>query len=695
MKRTRVIISMLLALMLVLSFTLAACGGDNGSNDQPTTTPSGNTQPSGTQPSGTKPSQSQTDPTGQLTLSVTPSELSIYAGEEIEDMLFGVKASNDEAKVRISDDGDFDNETPGTYVITFEATLGDVKVTATRTIIVMNALSALAVEVRENILGENKWPGKLMTFKNEQYMELAADTELSARTGIFKNVSDQPIVLTVGGTYGCSAVIDANGVVIEGRDGANSKLVNEKYPTRTGSSATTMMIGEESVTVSSAFAKQMTIPAGGFAIVVQSNAFGTTADTDGRGFMNYNVIGTYGNVIRLFWVDTQEDLTTYVNQKPVVTGNSKILALKGEEGFDLATAVLAGLIAKDDNGTFGSEDDLQLEAKIINDGGFNINEIGTYTITLSVSDGTLTTEFTREIVVMAEGVGTLTIGDKKMNVSLDLVAVDKELESKGNYAFVIYTYGFAGTLVNDNYGTAFIIDKDGKLVRIYDGTSGKYHDAENPAGVQDGRCTPTGYVGEAFASLQEGETLLIATNLTANNAEGGSRHFLVNNKNIGVSVSGLSFNFKTTSKTISFGPDMEFTAEEGKWLYNTEVNPNQAAGLHMIIYDKNFTGTFETNEFGCVLVLDANGVLVKVYDGANLGYWTAEGKATAHFTTKTYASVAFEELQEGETMIIFPNDGGANVHRQWALDLRGVKVGAKCYIGETATLSGFTFKKED
>ncbi len=678
MKRTRNILAVLMALMLLLS--LAACGG----NDQPTKAP--DNAPTTT----AKPTQ----PAGNLTINVVPAEITMYAGEEINPMM-GVTASDSSASVRISDDNDFDPETPGTYTITYEAKLGEQTVTATRTIIVLDAKSALAVEVRENILGENKWPGKLMSFKNEQYVELSASTELPAQTGVFKNTSSEPIVLSVGGTYGCSAIIDANGVVLEGRDGANSKLVNAENPSRSGSSVTTMTIGGESVTVSSAFAKEMTIPAGGYAIVVQTNAFGSTTDTDGRGFMNWNVIGAYGNVVRLFWADTNEDLTTYINQKPTVVGNNKILALKGEEGFDLTAAVLAGLIIKDDNGTFDATDDLQLEATITNDGGFNLNEIGTYTITLSVSDGTLTTEFTREVVVMADGVGTLTIGDKKMNVSLDLVAVDKELDSKGNYAFIIYSYGFSGTLVNDKYGTAFIIDKNGILVRIYDGTSAKYHDAENPSGVQDGRCTPDGYVNEAFASLQEGETLLIATNLTANNADGGSRHFLVNNKNIGVTVSGLSFNFKTTSKTLSFGPEMEFTAEEGKWLYNTAVTPAQAAGLHMIIFDKNFTGTFETNEYGCALVFDANGVLVKLYDGANLGYWTADGKATAHFTTKTYATVAFEELQDGEILIIFPNDGGSNIHRQWALDLRGVKAGSTCYIGQAATLTGFTFKKEN
>ena len=365
MKRTRMIVGMLLAVMLVLSFTLTACGGTTPTTQAPgasnTPTTNNNNNPTTT--------TSKTDPTGTLSITVTPSELTIYAGEEVA-LLFGVEASDPAASLRISDDGDFDSETPGTYTITYEATLGDVTVNATRTIIVLNAKSDLAVEVTYNHLGDNKWPGKIMAFKNAQYIELSENTELSAQTGIFKNTSSEPIVLTVGGTYGCSAIVDANGVVLEGRDGANSKLVNAQSPSRAGSTVTNMVINGETVTVSSAFAKEMVIPAGGFAIIVQSNAFGSTSDTDGRGFMNYNVINNIGNVIRLFWVDTNEELTTYINQKPTVTGNNKILTLLGDASFDLNTAVLTGLVAKDDAGTFDLSDDIAIEEiTLVNDGG--------------------------------------------------------------------------------------------------------------------------------------------------------------------------------------------------------------------------------------------------------------------------------------------------------------------------------------
>jgi hypothetical protein len=106
----------------------------------------------------------------------------------------------------------------------------------------------------------------------------------------------------------------------------------------------------------------------------------------------------------------------------------------------------------------------------------------------------------------------------------------------------------------------------------------------------------------------------------------------------------------------------------------------------MIIFDKNFDGEFTTNGYGAAIVLDQYGTLVKVYDGANLGFYQGNGKETAHFTTANYATVAFSELQDGETLIIFPNDGGSNAARGFALGLR-----TDGSIGKTATLTGFTF----
>lgn len=680
MKRARNVLLVLMALLLLLS--LAACGG----NDQPTSTPTN-------KPASTPTNKPQT---GDLSISVMPGEMTMYAGDEI-DLMMGVTASDSSASVRISDDNDFDYETPGTYTITYEAKLGDKTVTGTRVITVLTAKSNIAVEVAHNYLGEAKWPSKIISFANSQYVELSADTQLEKQSGVFKNTSSQPITLTINGTHGISAIIDANGAVIEGRDGANSKLVNAQYPERAGSTMKDLTINGEAVSVSSSFAKEMVIPAGGYAIVVQSSEFGTTADTDGRNFMNYNVINHIGNVVRLYWVDTNETLTPYVNQKPTVSGNTKMLVKFGDTEFDFATAVLMGIITNDDNGTFDLSDDTAPEITIVNDGGFNINVAGIYTVSFSITDGEYTTEFTREVEVKASGMGTITIGDKKMNVSMDLVAVDQDMSKEGNYAFIIYTYAYKanGGVISfsDGHGAAIIVDAQGNLVRIYDGANAKYYDAENLSGLAGG-CNPTAYLTEAFESLKEGEKMIIATNSEANNAAGGSRKFLLDNKNIGVKVTGPEVSEEaSTDRTITIG-DKTLTVEDGKWLYNTPVEKTTTEHYQMIIYDKKFTGTFETNGFGCAIVLDQYGVLIKVYDGANLTYYTTEGKGTVNFTTHTYASVAWSELQDGETLIIFPN-GGDNSHRKWALDLRGAAAGSKSYMGETATVTGLTFKKKE
>ena len=691
MKRTKLLIGLLLALVLVLSVTLMACaGGDKG-------TETGTSKPSEsvTEKPTTKPSESDTDePAPGLKITVTPGEMEIYAGETVE-LLFGVTVNEEGATLIVLDDGEFDPDTPGTYTITYQATKGEEKVTATRTITVLAPLSAIGLEVRTNYLGENKWQGKILSFAHALFTEINENTELSKVSGVFHNTSDHDIVLSVEGGYGCSAVLDKNGVVVEGRDGANSKLINASNPLRATSTVTTIKVGDEDVSVSSAFAQNMTIPAGGYAIVVQANYAGTTADTDGRGFMNYNVIYSVGNVVRLFWVDSDETLTPYINQKPTVSGNTKILVPMGDTSFDLDTAILAGLIVKDDNGTFSPDDDVTLtEITIVDRGSFDVNEAGTYVIRLKVSDGKLETEFEREVEVKSEGIGAVTVGDKKMNIALDRIAIDEELSGIGNFAFIVFTPAFNGKIDFANgYGAAFVVDAYGVIVRIYDGANGKYYDADNPNGVQDAsKCTPTGYINEAFASRQDGEAIIIAPNSTANNAEGGSRKFLLNNKTVGATMTVPGVDFKAKSATITID-DKTFTAEEGKWLYNTEIEAKDAPKYGMLIYDKSFTGTVAINGYGAAIVLDKYGVLVKIYDGANMGFYTADGKSTAPltFTAANYATVAFNELQDGETLIIFANDGGANAGRAFALGLRGVG-GAKAYCGLTATLTGKTFE---
>lgn len=585
-------------------------------------------------------------------ISVVPAQITINAGEEI-DLMMGVSATDEvdgTVNVTITDDNDFDNNTVGTYTITYSAKNSrNVTATATRTIIVNKALSALALEVKVNKLGESKWQGTKINFANELYKELTADTTLEKQSGVFHNGSDKAITLNIEGGYGCSAIITANGVVIEGRDGANNKLVNQANPTRAGSNVKVLTVDGEEVSVSSAFAKVMTIPAGGYAIVIQANYAGTTADTDGRGFMNYNVIGEYGNVVRLLWVDDNEVITPYVDQAPAVSGNTKLLVQLRQEGFDLETEIVKGITARDDKGTFDVSDDVNIETiTVVNNGGFDINKEGTYTVKLSVTDGTNTTEFTREVEVKADGFGKVAVGEKEYLVLSDNIAIDQDLTGIGKYSFIVYTAAFNKEIaLNNGYGIAFVVNKYGKLVRIYDGANNKYYDESNVDGIKDAtKCTPAGYITEAMASRKDGEIVIIAPNSTANNAEGGSRKFFGNAKIIGADVTFPGITFEAQAYTFTVG-EKTFTATEDKYAYNKELAAGEAAKMKMVVFTKAFTGNVVINGYGAAVIIDQYGTLVKVIDGANAGVYDATGKTTEKVNTTTYAKDAFAALADG------------------------------------------------
>ena len=481
-------------------------------------------------------------------ISVVPAELEINAGDDI-DLMFGVTVSDEgdpDVKVIIQDSQDFDKNVQGTYVITYAAKnkFGNIA-TATRTVIVNKALSALSLEVQKNLLGENKWQGTTINFKNAEYVVLNASATLDKQSGVFYNASSSEIKLTVSNSdYAVVAVITANGVVIEGRDGANNKLVNADNPTRGSSTATLSDINN--------VVDNITIPAGGYAIVVQSGYAGTTVDSDGRGFMNYNVIGTYGNVVRLVWADTSEVLTPYVDQAPIITGHNNPL-YAGNGDFDLETEVVNGVTATDDNGTFDISDNTTITVTVKDNGGFDITKPGKYTVILEATDGTLTTTVTRTVEVSADSV-EIKINGKVYSTLNSLVSINHNTTKLGNYLVFIYTpeYKASGNdiFVVNGWSEGFVINKYGEIVRIYDGANGKYRDEENPSGITDASiCTAANCLKEAYASLQEGEYLLIGVNKL------GIYQFLLDNRTIGAKVElpGITFVHKCESVCVQCG----------------------------------------------------------------------------------------------------------------------------------------------
>ncbi len=195
-------------------------------------------------------------------------------------------------------------------------------------------------------------------------------------------------------------------------------------------------------------------------------------------------------------------------------------------------------------------------------------------------------------------------------------------------------------------------------------------------------------IGEEAALVAEGDTITV-TGLIKN--YNGTIEFDAK-CTLDARVPAAPVEPEKEDKVITIG-DKSFTSNN--WIYNEATDSANASKYAMIIYDKNYEGEVATNGWGAALVLDKYGKLVKIYDGANGGFWTEAGKSTEPltFTTATYAAVAYSELQEGEMLIIFPNDGGDNLSRKFALSLRDLN-GNNPYCGKIASVTGFEFEAE-
>ena len=670
-------------------------------------------------------------------ITVVPDEIEINAGDDI-DLMFGVTVTDEgdeEVRLIISDDNDFDADVEGVYVITYTAInkFGN-QATATRTIKVNKALSALSLEVQKNLLGESKWVGCFLNFKNSEYHSLTASATLEKQSGVFYNASSSEITVTISNSdYAVVAIITANGVVIEGRDGANNKLLNAANPNRGSSTASLSNINK--------VADDMKIPAGGYAIVVQNGYAGTTVDSDGRGFMNYNVIGTYGNVVRLLWADSAEVLTPYVDQAPVITGHTTQLYASGSD-YDLNTKVLEGVKATDDNGTFETSDDITVTITITSDGGFDIGTAGKFTITFEATDGTHTTTAERVVEVTTSAFEVVVNGNAYTTVE-SLVAIDKDLYSLGKNVFVIYTPNYKGGLNWTNgWGEAFVINQYGEVVRIYDGANGKYYDLDNLAGISDSsKCTAQGYLAEAFNSLGAGEYLLVAPNGNGNNTRG----FLLSNRVIGakVVIPGITFQHKCESVCVQCGlcanagcTDTNCSNKCGGHVHNCEdicevcgkctsncdnavcaakcdcvtvvvgekslkilagtIAIDEAApklgSYNFVVYTYEFKKANATlsynNGWSQAFILNEYGQVVRIYDGVSGGkYFDAANRLGIAGVTAAGDTLkdAYASLSEGETLILGANGGmNGNAGRGF---LGGVRT-----IGLIATIPGISFK---
>ena len=648
------------ALTLCTATGVAACGNDKPDNNDP------------------KPGE-QTFTKPKITIASGMETLEITQGtpEDEINLLVGITVADDydsDLKATIADDGGFDANTVGTYTVKYKATNSKGETTEiTRMVKVVKAPSALVLKA-EKAIDSNWTDGAIMKFSHDLFYTLTADaTYEDYKNGVFYNASESSVVLSIAGGGGEAAILTKNGMVIEGRDGANGALMNIDHPQRVGSAAKSFVYDDVEYSVANDTYKYMTIPAGGFAVVVTTGMMGQGFNYDGRSFINKNVIYQYGTSVQLYWEDEPETiLTPYADKAPIVRNCPALTVALGTTEADMRALAVSGISVSDDNGTFDVSDDItNLQINIEDIGGYNGDQPGEYTVDMNVSDanGNIT-RFTRKVIV-ADNVTNVSIGSAKTGIENIVIKQNVTVADYTKVDFVIYTKEFTGTVADSAYGQAFVIDDaSSKIVRIYDGANAKYYDAENTSGVAGSSLetplTQQNFITLAFASLGDGETLVIAPRYGMHN--NATYTLLLGNRKINETfvVDGYTFGMKTVTAGTA--------KAQFKVLKNTTWS--NAPGVVMV-YTKAYQGEIKANGYGIAVVLDADGKLIKTYDAVSGAYMDEAHSALTNpmdntitdghrikfalmeggLTTANYVTYAFAHLAEGETLVAFPNDG--------------------------------------
>ena len=654
-------------------------------------------------------------------ITVTPEVMEITQGDEVS-LLYGVTVTDEydsDLRAIVSDDGGFDADTVGTYTVTYSATNShNMTGTATRVYTVVAPLPNIVITAQQendaNWVSNGGVEGKL-SFAHELYFELTEDTTYEAATsGVFHNTSDETIVVTVPGGYGEAAILNAAGVVIEARDGANGRLVNADNPVRTSSQATTLYDYQDEdgnvLTVANYYASYMQIPAGGFAIVAV-NA-GGNFDQYGRGWLNKNVVYRLGAAVQIGFDGEEDLLTVYEDQAPVIQSKANLSVRVGDSSVTITEAILEGITYIDDNGTWATDDDVTSGLTITvgtSSPAFDIETEGEYVYSLTIEDDKGNeTQFTRTVVVTpAEPtMKTIEIDGAWYEFADDQIAVNPA-SGETSYNAIIYTSYFTGTYFVNNYGAYFIVGTDGIIRESYSPWSSTINTLDGEGNV----VTTTGSQNDVLAQASElaaVEYLVLAVNgYSGSNALraalqtsfSASNHYM-----LGMAAElWLLDIWPTFTATREDGSSTAFSGSNV--VINEVVTEGAAAAADFLVYTYEWKAAGNTsitcNGYGVAVVINAQtGKIVRIYDGANGRlhdadhYWdtdnNSQAAADAGFATATYATDAFNSLTEGEILIIFPNDGvnGADSPRAFGLSLR------QRFLQYTITLSNFSTEYE-
>ncbi len=626
---------------------------------------------------------------------------------------------------------DLSDPAEGTYVLTITVTNSKGKsTTVTMNVTVTAPLPSLVVEV-EKEKDEANWVTKgghesgKMVFDAKSYIVIDENTPkttedgaegnktwkagvvnyLYASNAVFHNTTDEPVVVHMQGTGGETAIFDSTGFMIEGRDGANGVFVNPQNPQRTSSTAKSYTYEKWGEVQATGNAMYMTIPAGGFAIVVSNlgkdspygynPAFDTDPkasnfDYDGRGWLNKNVVVQYGTTVKFYFENDAETLLneTYTNHAPVLLKAPNVSTFIGEGKSVQDLKLTEGVTYLDDNNTFINSDDSSsnVTVTLVNETSvpaYDNNTEGTYVFTLQLTDEQgSATEFKRSVVVgpAVPDVATIDIGGSRFNVAAngDLAVNPTNVTSSETYRILIYTSYFTGTRFVGKFGFYFVVDASNKVREV---------------GIPGGDRFQLGTSGnrESIGSMNNDDTLapvklaadeyvvFVLNQTAATNRRNEFRDHFTSDSNylLGTTVTLYNIDYQPIVKIVN-GSDTK-TWGGSKVIVNQKTN--SAATQKMLVYTKDYADTVTCNGYGCAFIINGEGKIQRFFDCSSAAYymdaahyWEAGNNSGGHriagndafltekgwnFDVNTYAQAAYKSLGEGEILIIFPHDGNS------------------------------------
>lgn len=308
--------------------------------------------------------------------------------------------------------GTFDINLAGFYAVTLTVTDSDGDTDSADVVLQVQYESPVLITGETWNITE---PQSLVVFDVIENFEDGAVFNIAMADGViqgitlFHNTSDQAATISVINAYGVGAILNANGVVIEGRDGANGRLVDDSCGLRT-------LCAQGSLDATNPLSN-MVIPAGGFAIVAP-NA-NTSYNEDGRKFVNEQINNRLGRVVPMYEGETL--LYTYQDQAPFVVLSGKIqpsgtFTMTATKGVDLN--ILDGLQVFDDNGQLGDYVELVktesfnpivsvkyydiygTETVVTDPSAFSFALEGVYDLEITITDGTNETLIETQITVI-------------------------------------------------------------------------------------------------------------------------------------------------------------------------------------------------------------------------------------------------------------------------------------------------------